>query len=54
MLNLKIPFSFYKYMSIIVKKGGYPLLASVLVLITQGSIKTAKDLKNFMGNMNNE
>jgi hypothetical protein len=44
----KLPFWFYKYMTIIIKKGGYPLLVAIGALITQGSIKTVKDLRKFI------
>lgn len=44
----KVPFWVYKFVSVIIKKGGYPLLLGVIALVTQGTIKSAKDLNGFI------
>lgn len=43
-----IPFWIYKLVSTILKKGGWPLLVTIVTLISQGVIKTVKDLKKYL------
>lgn len=43
-----LPFWFYKWIVIIIKKGGKLLLLTIIALISQGVIKTVNDLKNYL------